>query len=1260
MAKLPSGRKLRMEPLEDRRMLALAHDPGGFDQGLLHTEADFARMAAGVAAQEQPWLAGWQALQSEGYAQLGANPRPLETVIRGGADNYVQMHIDIQRSYLLAVRWKVSGDTAYANKAVEFLNAWKNTMTNLTGDSNVVLAAGIYGYQWANVAEIMRTYSGWAASDAEEFGDWLALHFAQKSSAFLAGHNGANITHYWANWDMCSIASLMAIGVYNDDQAMYDEAIDYLHNGEGNGALDRFVYYVHDGNLGQFQESGRDQGHTTLGVALGGAIMQMAWNQGDDLFGYDNNRFAAAVEYISKYNLGEDVPFEQFAWEPEPWNDTAYQNEISPAGRGVFRPGWELVYNHYANIKGIDLPWTEQVIDNVYGGVEGWSRNGDQFGFGTLTYSLDPFDANQTRPSGLTAVNYEAGVKLNWWGAVYADSHNVYRATSEFGPYTQIASGVDDLLTYVDHTAPAGEYWYKVTGVIGGAETDFSDAVRISSAPELIAHLEFNEAGGTNAADSTGNGVDGTLAGGASFTLGQNGNAVDINGGSQHVELPNDIMAHLSDFTIATWVRLDSLDSWARIFDFGDSNGRYMFLTPRAGSGNVRFAIATNYRHNEDIIEGDAPLPTGQWVHVAVTQSGTTGRLYINGDLVGSNTQMHLNPDQVGGTERNWLGRSQYPDPNLNGKIDDFRIYNGALSAGDVYELATGVNAPAVPAAPATLNATSPVGGNGVDLSWSAVASSYYTVKRASAVGGPYYTVATQVTGTTWSDTGLPAGETYHYVVVAANAGGESAASPTASATVLPPLPGTPTSVTAAAISSSQIRVTWSQATDAETYVVKRTTMPGAPYEVVYTTLASGWTATEYVDDTAEAGQTYYYAVLAENASGEGPLSAQAVGIASELTAWFKLDETIGATAADSSGNLWNADLVNGPTWDAGKLTGAVRLDGADDYVDLPEGVLGGLTDFTISTWVYLDSVNDWERIFDFGTGTNVNMFLTPKHGGGNNDLRFAIKNGGAEQQINPTTTTNLAVNTWTHVVVTLGGGVGVLYVDGAEVGRNNAITITPADLGSTHLNYIGKSQYADPYLDGMVDDFRILNRALSAGEVAAMFNLPLVDGDFNRDGKVNAIDYAVWREAIGQPVPAFSGGDANGDGFVREDDFASWLNNYGAEATPPGGGFAPVEQAAEPPAAAPVAEPTDNSGSMAVAAPASPLVDDAFGLAATPSPTAPAADADDLLLYMLGGADAIEGAESTWVSLDVEDDDAESHDAGIEALFGDLVEAWS
>ena len=108
---------------------------------------------------------------------------------------------------------------------------------------------------------------------------------------------------------------------------------------------------------------------------------------------------------------------------------------------------------------------------------------------------------------------------------------------------------------------------------------------------------------------------------------------------------------------------------------------------------------------------------------------------------------------------------------------------------------------------------------------------------------------------------------------------------------------------------------------------------------------------------------------------------------------WYKFDETSGTTAADSSGNGKNATLVNGPTWVAGKSGNAVNLDGSNDYVSMPSGIVSTLNDFTIAAWVKQDALRQWSRIFDLGTGTTRNMFLTPSSG---STIRYAITTGGA------------------------------------------------------------------------------------------------------------------------------------------------------------------------------------------------------------------------------------------------------------------------
>jgi len=180
--------------------------------GLLHTEADFARMQKKVAAQAEPWISGWNALLASGRSQLGATPRPLVTVIRGGpGQNFAQLYIDIARTYQLALRWKVSGDTQYADLAVTFLNAWSSTLTAITGNADRFLAAGIYGYQFANAAEIMRSYPGWAAADLARFQTMMLTVFYPLSADFLVRHNDAVITNYWANWDQCSLACAVSV-----------------------------------------------------------------------------------------------------------------------------------------------------------------------------------------------------------------------------------------------------------------------------------------------------------------------------------------------------------------------------------------------------------------------------------------------------------------------------------------------------------------------------------------------------------------------------------------------------------------------------------------------------------------------------------------------------------------------------------------------------------------------------------------------------------------------------------------------------------------------------------------------------------------------------------------------------------------------------------------------------------------------------------------------------------------------------------------
>ncbi|MBF8191478.1 glycoside hydrolase family 127 protein [Nonomuraea sp. K274] len=156
--------------------------------------------------------------------------------------------------------------------------------------------------------------------------------------------------------------------------------------------------------------------------------------------------------------------------------------------------------------------------------------------------------------------------------------------------------------------------------------------------------------------------------------------------GPQYVSLPADIVSGLDDFTISVWLNPAAISTWSRIFDFGTGTTRNMFLAVSAGSA-PRFAITTSGGNGEQQVNGNGQLPTNEWTHVAVTLSGSTGTLYVNGSPVGTNTGMTLKPSSLGPTGNNWIGKSQYGDAYLKAAVDEFQIYDRALTEAEIAAL---------------------------------------------------------------------------------------------------------------------------------------------------------------------------------------------------------------------------------------------------------------------------------------------------------------------------------------------------------------------------------------------------------------------------------------------------------------------------------------------------------------------------------------------------------------------------------------------
>jgi hypothetical protein len=202
----------------------------------------------------------------------------------------------------------------------------------------------------------------------------------------------------------------------------------------------------------------------------------------------------------------------------------------------------------------------------------------------------------------------------------------------------------------------------------------------------LVAYYPFDESSGATSADASGNGRMATMVG-ATFAPGVRGNAVSLNGTTGFVSLPTGIVSTLTSFSICTWVNLTTSPPRNRIWDFGTGTTAYMALKAMSAATPVtlEFAITTTGFPNAQKI--DAALPLGTWQHVCVTLAGGTGAMFVNGALA-AQMAITLNPSSLGVTTQDWLGRSQFAaDPLMNGLIDEFRIYNRALTSAEILQL---------------------------------------------------------------------------------------------------------------------------------------------------------------------------------------------------------------------------------------------------------------------------------------------------------------------------------------------------------------------------------------------------------------------------------------------------------------------------------------------------------------------------------------------------------------------------------------------
>ena len=254
--------------------------------------------------------------------------------------------------------------------------------------------------------------------------------------------------------------------------------------------------------------------------------------------------------------------------------------------------------------------------------------------------------------------------------------------------------------------------------------------------------------------------------------------------------------------------------------------------------------------------------------------------------------------------------------------------------------------------------------------------------------------------------------------------------------------------------------------------------------------------------------------------SGSGGVvgTGGSTGLDPDLVLWYPFDESSGTVAADSSlysngnGKLDTRGSGGSATFSTDSQVGshALSLSANNTYYTNSGGyvIVPALKDLapdaiTIAIWVKLDTAPsswNWARIFDFGSGTTSMspcFYLTARATDAiNNPVRFGISRYGntvtSEQRLQGKSA--LTADVWHHIAVVLPEGdsyTGALYIDGAVVDTNPAMTLHLSDLAITTNNWLGRSQFSsDPFINGSMDDFRVYRRALSQEEITALYAL--------------------------------------------------------------------------------------------------------------------------------------------------------------------------
>ena len=639
-----------------------------------------------------------------------------------------------------------------------------------------------------------------------------------------------------------------------------------------------------------------------------------------------------------------------------------------------------------------------------------------------------------------------------------------------------------------------------ITGVSSGTATVSATVSGIKStsglitvSPQVLLHRYSFV---SDASDSVGGANwDGTIVapnGGSAATIANGlslpGNAGGGNGVSGYVSLPPGILTNTASITVECWVTQNQANNWAEIWDFGVNNNENFALIPYPLNNNNNTEVAFNPNNNDIYTASGSEFPNNSEQYVCLTfNSGSlTGDLYTNGLL--DATQAYPNnsysPGSIGGsggTTQNMLGNDVYGDPQFDGTIYEFRIWNGAVSP--LYVALSAVAGPSV-----VITNTTPQ-----SLTVSAITSMLGSQTQNATVMGNFLQAAnvpvTSVVSTwTSSDTnvltvngnGLITALSGGMATVSATVNGVTASS--AIISVQTTAPTASLAVTNLVVVESESAVFSAQAFGGD--LSFQWNFNGTP-------ILDATNATLTLTNTVftDAGT---YSVLITNTIGRTNLSVTLAISAPVLLHRYSFVSDASDSVGNADGTIVaanggsDATIANGLSL-PGNAGGGYGVSG---YVSLPVGILTNTASITVECWVTQNQANNWAEIWDFGSNNNENFALIPYPLNNNNNTEVAFNPNNNDIYTASGSPFPNGSEQYVCLTFNVGSLTGELYTNGLlDVTQTypNA-SYAPGSIGGaggTTQNMLGNDVYGDPQFAGTVYELRIWNGAVSPLYVA-------------------------------------------------------------------------------------------------------------------------------------------------------------------------------